>query len=138
MKRRVAAIDWGKARIGVAVSDELGMLAHPRPFVDAKNRRAALETLVQLARDEKLERFVVGLPLDYRGDEGPSARQATDFARALADATGLPVELLDERWTTVEATRALENAGVRRQKKTARIDGAAAAVLLQGWLDARR
>ncbi|WP_433926106.1 Holliday junction resolvase RuvX [Sorangium cellulosum] len=137
-KTRAAAIDLGKARVGVAVTDELGLYAHPRPLLDGRNRKALLEALAALARDEGLTRFLVGLPLEMNGDEGPAARRAVAFAQALADATGVEVELLDERLTTVEAARRLRDGGISARKSKERVDGAAAALLLQAWLDGRR
>lgn len=137
MSERVAAIDWGKVRIGVAVADELGLYAHPRPAVDGRSRRVALEALVALAKEEGLTRFLVGLPLDMDGSAGPSAAHAEAFADALAAASGLPVDMLDERWTTIAATRALRASGVRGKKQQKHVDGAAAVMLLQGWLDGR-
>jgi putative Holliday junction resolvase len=135
---RVAAVDLGKARIGVAVADELGLMAHARPFLDGRSRKPLLAALAKLAREEQIERFLVGLPLTMRGEEGPAARRAVDFAHALADATGLEVELVDERLTTVEAARLLHDGGLNAREQKGRIDGAAAAVLLQSWLDGRR
>ena len=135
---RVAAIDLGKVRVGVAVADELGLMAHARPFLSGRSRKALLAALVDLAREEGLERFLVGLPLTMRGEEGPAAKRAIEFAHALAEAAGVEVELVDERLTTVEAARRLHDGGVSAREQKGRIDGAAAAVLLQGWLDGRR
>ena len=135
---RVAAIDLGKARVGVAVADELGLMAHARPFLDGKSRKALLAALVELAREEKLTRFLVGLPLEMNGDEGPAAQRAMEFAQQLADATGVEIEMIDERLSTVEASRRLRDRGVKARDQRSLVDGAAAAVILQSWLDARR
>ncbi|APR78474.1 Putative Holliday junction resolvase YggF [Minicystis rosea] len=135
---RVAAIDLGKARVGVAVADELGLMAHARPFLDGKSRKALLAALVELAREEKLQRFLVGLPLEMNGDEGPAAQRAMEFAQQLADATGVEIEMIDERLSTVEASRRLRDRGVKARDQRNLVDGAAAAVILQSWLDARR
>ena len=102
---RTAALDFGKARIGVAVADELGVLAHPRPPVDASNLRAALLKIAAIARDEGIDRFVVGLPISLSGHEGQAAAKARVFAQKVADATGCDVEMIDERLSTVEAAR---------------------------------
>lgn len=134
---RIAALDYGKARVGLAISDELGMLAHPRPSLDAKDQKKLLSEIVRIAKEEEIQGFLIGLPLDMRGEEGDSARKARGFARAVAEATGLPVELIDERLTTVEAARRLREGGTDAKRGKTRIDGAAAAVLLQAWLDAR-
>jgi putative Holliday junction resolvase len=135
---RAAAIDLGKARVGVAVADELGLFAHPRPLIDGRDRRALLAALTALAREEGIQRFLVGLPLEMNGAEGPAARRAASFAQALADATGVEVELVDERLSTVEASRRLREGGVSARRGKPRVDGAAAAVILQAWLDGRR
>ncbi len=135
-KRRVAGIDLGKARVGLAVSDELGMLAHPRPALDGSSRRALLAALAELAQSEDIARFVVGYPLDMSGESGTAAQRAVKFCQQLADASRCDVELVDERLTTVEATRRLREGGRRDVKD--HVDSAAAAILLQQWLDAHR
>ncbi|MCU0692161.1 MAG: Holliday junction resolvase RuvX, partial [Polyangiaceae bacterium] len=132
---RVAAVDLGKVRVGLAVTDELGLMAHPRPALDGRNRRALLARLVELVHDEQVELFVVGLPLDPSGRDGPAAREARAFAAQVEQATSVPVELWDERFTTVEAQRRLRDAGRNARSSRQRIDSAAACVLLQAWLD---
>ncbi len=132
---RVAALDLGAARVGVAVADDLGFMAHPRGFLAAKPRPALLEKLVELVREEGITRFVVGLPLDMRGTEGEAARRARDLAQAICDATGCEIELWDERLTTVQAQRQLTASGLKREKARARIDEASAVTILQAWLD---
>lgn len=134
---RVAAIDLGKVRVGVAVADELGMYAHPRPPLDGKRPRVAIEALAALAREEGVKRFLVGLPLTLDGRQGPAAQRALEFAQTLADASGVPVEMVDERLSTVEASRRLREGGTGSRKARGRVDGAAAALLLQAWLDRR-
>jgi putative Holliday junction resolvase len=135
---RVAAIDLGKVRVGLAVSDELGVIAHPRPPLTGGNQKKLLSELASLAQKEKIRRFLVGLPLNREGEEGREAKRIRKFAQALADATGREIELVDERFTTVEATRRLREGGVTARKGRQRVDGASAAVLLQAWLDRAR
>jgi len=135
---RTIGLDLGGARCGVAIDDELGKLAHPRPNLPAKDRPALVTALVALAKEENAARFVVGLPLDMSGKEGRAAERVRLFAQKLADATGLDVELQDERLTTVEASRALHDAGHDARAQKSKIDGAAATTILQAWLDARR
>lgn len=143
-QRRTCALDLGEARVGVAIDDELGMLAHPRGVIPARPEKAMLEAIAALARAEDIGHFVVGLPLDMKGGEGDAARKARRLAQAIADATGLAVELWDERLSTVQARRALAEAGVpersrgkRDRSAKARIDEAAAATILQAWLERR-
>lgn len=133
----VLALDPGKARVGVAVSDALGMLAHPRPFLDARNPKALVASVVELVREETVTRILVGLPIEMAGGTGPSATKALAFAKQVADATGLDVEMVDERLTTMEAERRLREAGRKKKESRSVIDGAAASVLLQAWLDKR-
>ena len=133
----MAAVDLGKVRVGLAVSDELGAIAHPRPPLPGQSPKKVLAELARLARDEDVERFLVGLPLDRQGAEGREAARARRFAQALADETGRNVELVDERLSTVEAMRRLREGGVSAKRGRALVDGVAAAVLLQAWLDQR-
>ncbi len=136
-KRRICALDLGAARVGVALSDELGMMAHPRGVIAARPRPKLLEALKQLVAAEDVERIVVGFPLDMRGTEGEAARRARALAQEIADATACDVELFDERLTTVQAQRSLAASEVHGQKAKDRIDEASAVVILQSWLDAR-
>jgi putative holliday junction resolvase len=135
---RALGVDVGKVRVGVAVADELGLLAHPRAHVDGRDPRRAVEALAALASAENVEIFVVGLPRSLRGEEGVSARRARRFAALLTARTGLPVELHDEWLSTREARGRLRETGVDDRQARERIDSAAAAVVLQAWLDARR
>ena len=135
--KRVLSLDLGAVRIGVAISDDLGSMAHPRGTLAAKPRPAFLASLKSIVTEEEVRRIVVGLPLDMRGTEGEAARRARQLAQAIADATACDVELFDERLTTVEAQRALTASGVRGKKARARIDEAAAVAILQAWLDSK-
>ena len=135
---RTCALDLGRARVGVAIDDGLGAMAHPRGVLDGRDRKRLLAELRRLAEGEGIARFVVGLPLRMSGEEGPEARAARALAQAIADATGREVELWDERLTTVQAARSLRASEVRGRKARERIDEAAACAILQAWLDARR
>ncbi len=135
-KGRVLGLDLGRARVGVAVDDELGSMAHPRGVLSGKDRAKLLLAIDALARREGATRIVVGLPVDMRGHEGDPAKHARGMAQAIADATGLEVELWDERMTTLVAARALATSEVRGEKAKRHIDEAAAVAILQSWLDA--
>jgi putative Holliday junction resolvase len=124
--------------VGVAMDDELGLLAHPRGVLDARDRRKLFAALRRIADEEGVVRFVVGLPLDMRGGEGAAARGAREFAQGLADATNREVVLWDERLSTVQAMRSLAASQVRGKKAREHIDEAAACAILQSWMDARR
>jgi putative holliday junction resolvase len=134
----VLGIDHGDARIGVAVSDSLRFLAHPLETVPAQPPAAALARLAELFRQRGASEVVLGLPIRQDGTEGPSAEKVRAFAATLAAALppGTPIHLRDEYGTTKEAAAHLRAAG--RKTKTHRpvIDQAAAAVILQEWLDA--
>lgn len=123
--------------MGVAISDDLGLMAHPRGVLAAKPRTKLIEALAELVREEGIVRIVVGLPLDLRGTEGEAARRVRYLAQAIADATNVAVELVDERLTTVQAQRALTASELKGEKARARIDEASAVEILQAWLDAR-
>jgi putative holliday junction resolvase len=136
-KGRTIGLDLGKARVGLAVDDELGLMAHPRGVLSGRDRRALLEGIAALAREEGATCIVIGLPVDMRGHEGDAAKRARKEAQIIADATGLPIELWDERMTTLEAARALRDSGVHGEKAKSHIDEASAVAILQSWLDAR-
>jgi putative Holliday junction resolvase len=135
---RAAALDVGKVRVGVAVADELGLLAHPRPFVDGRDPRRAIDALAKLAAEEGIGLFLVGLPAKLSGEEGPSARRARRFAEQLQAKAAVRVEFIDERLSTQQARARLREQGVRDRDARDRIDSASAAVLLQAWLDGRK
>ena len=137
-KGRTCALDLGRARVGVAIDDELGMLAHPRGFIGGRDRKALLKAVKLLADEENVVRFVVGLPLRMSGREGPEAREARAVAQAIADATGREVVLWDERLTSKQADRELAMSGVRGRDRKERVDAIAACAILQSWMDARR
>jgi putative pre-16S rRNA nuclease len=134
---RVAALDVGEARIGVAVSDELGITAQGIGVVRRVGGRRDLEALRELLAPYAPERLVVGLPLSMSGAEGPAAVKVRAFAELAAAHLGLPLEFQDERLTTVAAERALLEADVSRRRRKDVIDKVAASLILQGWL-ARR
>lgn len=134
---RAAAIDLGAVRVGLAVADDLGLLAHPRPFLDGKNQAALLRSLKELQATEGLEVFVLGLPRELNGREGPAAKRVRVFAQKLEAATPARVELWDEWLSTREAAGRLRAQGLSAKEQRGRIDSAAAAILLQSWLDGR-
>ncbi|MGH7270568.1 MAG: Holliday junction resolvase RuvX [Polyangiaceae bacterium] len=134
---RVCGLDPGRARVGVAIDDELGILAHPRGTLDPRDRAAFAAGVRALADAEDVTRFIVGLPLHLSGGEGQAARDARAMAQRVADATGRIVELWDERLSTVQAARSLAASEVRGRRARAHIDEAAACAILQSWLDAR-
>lgn len=134
---RILALDLGKRRIGLAVSDPLGITARGLPTLERVNLRTDLGRLSTVIDDEQVTRIVVGNPKNMSGQEGRQSEWARDFAGRLADWTGLPVDLWDERWTSVEANRVLEESGMSRAKRRAQVDKLAAVLLLENYLDAQ-
>jgi putative Holliday junction resolvase len=139
---RVAALDWGARRIGVALSDSGRTLASPWGTIERTgDLEADRRAVVDAVREVEASHVVVGLPLSLSGRAGPAARAALDEAtalRALLEPLGVAVETVDERFTTVEAERALAASGRRGKGARRVVDSAAAMVLLQAWLDRTR
>jgi putative holliday junction resolvase len=136
---RALGLDLGTKRIGVAVSDRSGTLASPLTVIErGRSRRADHARIADLVRAEEADCVVVGLPLGLSGYAGRAAQAARSEAEVLATVVGVPVETHDERFTTVTAERSLAEAGVTGRARRQVIDKAAAAVILQSWLDARR
>jgi putative holliday junction resolvase len=131
---RVLGIDYGSRRIGVALSDPLGMFASPLQVIPNTGDTRAAAAVTELARARNAARVVVGLPRNMDGSEGPAAAAVRAFAARLT-AAGLAIEFWDERLTTVQAERALIAAGERRADRKGLIDKIAAQQLLQSWLD---
>ena len=144
MVGRVLGVDLGSRRIGLALSDPLGVMASPFAVLERRGDRSAdHRAILDAAREAEAERIVVGLPVSLSGRIGPAAKAAQAEIAALADraAAGpepLPVEAYDERLTTVSAERALSAGGVRGKARRAVVDKVAAAVMLQAWLDGQR
>ena len=136
MKRKVA-LDVGDVRIGVAVSDMLGITANPRETYVRKGKTFEddINYFVKYAKEEDADAFVIGLPMNMDGTEGPRAEVTREFGEALKEASGLHVIYVDERLTTVSAERMLIGADVRREKRKQVIDKVAATIILQSYLD---
>jgi putative Holliday junction resolvase len=136
---RRLGIDVGAVRVGVAVCDPDGVLATPLVTVPRDvDGGSDLRTIAGLVAEHEAVGVVVGLPRTLAGRDGPAAETARAFADALTGVLAVPVELSDERLTTVVATRQLRERGVKGRKQRAVVDQAAAVAILQGWLDAHR
>ncbi|WP_420821397.1 Holliday junction resolvase RuvX [Rubripirellula obstinata] len=135
---RIAAIDFGSVRIGIAVCDPDWILASPLEIHPAKDWQDDGDYYRQLAKLEKLAGFVVGLPIHLDGGESQKSAECREFAKWLHEATGLPTRLFDERFTTADANRRIASAGYSRKKKKDRLDAVAALVLLESFLEACR
>ncbi len=137
---RVLGVDLGSRRIGLAISDPGASFAFPLDAIESKGARKDVEALRTLIAEQEVERVVVGLPLHMDGRSGPAADAARRFAAALEESTGIPVDTLDERWTTREAERALlEGGGSKKSRRKARksgeLDSMAASIILRTWLE---
>jgi putative Holliday junction resolvase len=135
---RLLGVDPGTKRIGLALSDRLGFQASPLRTLERQGLKSDIARVLQAAEGRQVAEIVVGLPLNLDGSEGPSAKAAREFARALQEATPIPVVLFDERLTTLQAERRLLAAGLSRAKRRPRRDELAAAILLEAYLAARR
>ncbi|HVR35750.1 MAG TPA: Holliday junction resolvase RuvX [Methylomirabilota bacterium] len=132
---RVLAIDHGTKRIGIALSDELKMIAQPLEFIPAEPFAAFVERLKTILREKEVEQIVVGMPRNMDGSYGPAAQKVREFVTALKEAVTIPIQLWDERLTSAQANRLLIQSDVRRDKRKEKVDKMAAAILLQSYLD---
>lgn len=135
---RTLAVDPGTKRVGIAVSDPTGTIAQALTTIDAAPAESLAARLAEIASEQGAGRVVVGMPIRMDGSYGPEAKAALDLADGIRKASGLPVELVDERLTTVAAERSLLDGGMRRAKRRQTVDRVAAAMLLQSHLDRRR
>jgi putative Holliday junction resolvase len=134
---RVIGIDLGARRIGVAVTDALGLAAHPQATIARHGGQRDLDAIAAVVRETGAERVVLGLPLTPEGEVGRAAKSAQTFAERLRAALSVPVELVDESFSTVEAEDVLLAADLSRARRREVVDKLAAAVILRRWLDAR-
>lgn len=132
---RSLGIDFGEKRIGLAISDPAGRLAVPLATLERRNDRSALRQIAEIARREGIERLVLGEPKGLDGQPGTAAERVRRFGERLSEMTGLPLELVDEALTSVEAAGRLRQAGIGSRWEPGRIDAVAAQILLQEVLD---
>ncbi len=131
---RIMAVDYGDARTGVAVSDLLCSIVGFTTVIHSRNPDKTMAELVRLAKEREVTQFVVGLPKNMDGTEGPRAGLCRDFARRLEETTGLPAALWDERRTTVEAHNILSQHNYHGKKRKDTVDAVAASLILEGYL----
>ena len=134
---RALGIDFGERRIGLAISDPAGRVAVPLLSFERRDDRRAARRIAGIARDEAVELLVLGEPRRLDGSRGTAAERVARFGKRLHEATGLPIEWVDEALTSVEARARLREAGVGRAELAERIDAVAAQILLQQALDRR-
>lgn len=137
---RILGIDYGERRIGLAISDPTATIAQPLPtLVRRRGKRPPVQAVAELVRGHDVAEIVIGLPLTLEGTENEWTAEVRAFGDALADRTGVPVNFIDERFTSVRAEQAVRASGLRRtqREEKARVDAAAAILILQAFLDRR-
>lgn len=132
---RILALDLGKKRIGLALSDELGLTAQGLDTLERVGRRDDVEALRRLAADNNVKLILIGDPLHMSGGQSRQSEYTRDFARQLEYKTGLPIRFWDERWTSREAERTLRGSGIAHNQRKPAIDRLSAVILLQSYLD---
>jgi putative holliday junction resolvase len=134
---RVLAIDHGTKRMGIALSDETATIAQPLEFIPAEPFANFLARLKQLLTEKQVDQILIGMPRNMDGSYGPAALKVQEFVAVLKETIAIPIKTWDERLTSAQANRMLIQAEVRRDKRKQRVDAAAAAILLQSYLDSR-
>ena len=132
---RIMALDVGDSRIGVALSDPLEMLASPLTIIKRLNEASDIQNIVNLVNENKAGRLIVGLPLSLSGEAGMQAQKVKDFAAKLASVLFIPLEMVDERFSTVTAREYMRETGKKKDRFKKKDDAVAAAVILQSYLD---
>jgi len=132
---RILALDHGTRRVGVAVSDELQLIAQPLEYIPPAPFAVFLARLQEILREKEASLILVGMPRNMDGSYGPAALEVQEFVAALKDAVTIPIKTWDERLTTVQAQKFLIQGNVRRDKRKEKVDKTAAAILLQSYLD---
>jgi putative Holliday junction resolvase len=131
---RILALDFGKRRIGLALSDPMGVLARPLPTYNRTRVREDIAYLARLAREEQVGLFVFGDPKYMSGDLSQQSEQVREFAARLEAATSIPIHFWDERLTSSQAHRVLDEYGLTRQERKGKVDQLAATMILEGYL----
>lgn len=133
---RALGIDFGSKRIGIALSDLSATIASPHSVIHrGRSHKVDHEAIRRIVVEEEVELVVIGLPLSLNGEHGPAAKAVVAEARELSSVIGVPVELVDERLTTVAADRILREGDISASRRRQLVDKVAAAVILQTWLD---
>lgn len=137
LKKRILGLDVGSRRIGIAVSDPLGLTAQGLPTLQRQNKRLDFQALGDLIREYEISEIVVGFPLRMSGEEGVQAEKMHRFSEELRERFGLPVHLWDERLTSAEANRLLRETEMSIRRRGQVVDQMAAVLILQSWMEAR-
>lgn len=135
---RLMGLDYGNVHVGVALSDELGMTAYPLEVIkrkDSSKLRKTFARIEEIAREYKVDKIIIGLPLNMDDSESEISKTVIDFSENIKRRTGLPVELWDERLSTLEATDILKEAGIKVQDRKTYIDKIAASFILRRYME---
>ena len=135
---RLMGLDYGNVHVGVALSDELGMTAYPLEVIkrkDSNKLRKTFARIEEIAREYKVDKIIIGLPLNMDDSESEISKTVIDFSENIKRRTGLPVELWDERLSTLEATDILKEAGIKVQDRKTYIDKIAASFILRRYME---
>lgn len=135
---RLMGLDYGNVHVGVALSDELGMTAYPLEVIkrkDSNKLRKTFARIEEIAREYKVDKIIIGLPLNMDDSESEISKTVIDFSENIKRRTGLPVELWDERLSTLEATDILKEAGIKVQGRKTYIDKIAASFILRRYME---
>ena len=135
---RILGLDYGTVRVGVALSDPLGLTAQPQETLIPRSKSDLLQKLYDLIKQHEVTSIVLGLPLNMDGSKGPKALEAEEFAQVLRQRFGLPVHLWDERLTTRQAQSTMRETNTRTRGNKSKLDSLSAVFLLQSWLDHER
>ncbi|MGI9516234.1 MAG: Holliday junction resolvase RuvX [Pirellulaceae bacterium] len=135
---RLAGVDFGTVRIGIAISDADQTIASPLENYNRRNQRLDDQYFIDLAKLERIAGFVVGLPVHLSGDESQKSNEARQFGKRLRELTGLPVAFFDERFTSAHAEQLLQQSGLTKKKRKQRLDKLAAQILLAAYLESSR
>jgi putative Holliday junction resolvase len=135
---RFLGIDLGTKRIGLALSDSLGMIASPYQIIESVNGKTDVQAIQQIGIAEEVEAYIIGMPLRLDGGRSGMGDRVEQFAKLLESLVQKPVHRFDERWTTAIAERSLRESNLSRKSRKEHRDAVAAAILLQGWLDIQR
>ena len=134
---RILGIDHGTRRVGIAVSDEMHMIAQPMEFIPAEPFDAFLARLKEIIAEKEVGLMLIGMPRNMDGSYGPAAEKVREFIAALQTEIQVPIKTWDERLTSVQANRFLIESNTRRDKRRGKVDQTAAAILLQSYLDSK-
>ena len=132
---KIMALDIGTKRIGIALSDYLQVIATPHSFISRTPENVAIEEITKIAKENRVEKIVVGVPINMDGTRGPRSEKATAFAAKLSKATGIETVLYDERLSTMNAHRIMNDTNTRGQKRKDTVDTLSAQLILQSYMD---